>query len=286
MKKYKLFFIICLIYSILLCGCNSSSTDTITSETGKESDTSMSTPSLGTQTEEPKPDDYRVFFIGNSLISYGKQAEFLEDIAQSYGIQISVDQVTWGGATLRDYLEETFLPKKDVKPRMKQADIVVFQDFGGWRGEETIRCIRKLKKWCKKDARFYYYMYDGDYEEMVSEDYEQLKNLKLQCIPKGQLITALEDITYSYEELHLEGDFHPNNFNGYLAALVMNSVIFDKKCSDFPWDGLFGEKSEWLSFSTQQVIDALRGDSEEEKWEEFQRIGKIADDIIRESRSS
>lgn len=274
MKKYLLLFILCFTCGILFCGCSNSS------EEVNDTSTSTSTSPPKTQTAEPKPDDYKVFFIGNSLISYGKQAEFLEDIAQCYGIQISVDQITWGGARLRDYLNGTFLPKKDVKTRMKQADIIVFQDFGGWQGENTIEAIQKMEKWCKKDARFYYYMYDGDYEEMETSDYEQLKKLGLQFIPKGQLINALEDQTYSYEDLHLENDFHPNNFNGYLAALVMNSVIFEKKCIDFPQKGLFGEKIERLAYSIQEVKETLRGDSEKEKWEEFQRICNIADSII------
>lgn len=176
-------------------------------------------------------------------------------------------------------LPEAFWGKKEIKKRLKKADIVVFQDYGGWQGEETYKSIQKLKTWCKKNAEFYYYMYDGDDADMGTSDYQKLKKLGLKLIPKGQIIDALFEMSYTYEELHMENDFHPNNLNGYIAALVMNHIIFDEKCTDFPKEWFFGEKSERLAASYAQVIDGIHGNSEQEKWEELQKICKKADEL-------
>lgn len=225
------------------------------------------------------PVSRRVCFIGNSLIDYGSQAGFLEDIAWGFGQNIKVDQITWGGAYLRDYLRGTLLPKKEVRERLGQADIVVFQDYGGWRGNTTVRAIRKLEKWCRKDAKLYYYMYEDDNWEMSSSDYQTLKKLKLSFVPKGQMIELLYEFGYTYEDLHLEGDFHPNSLNGYLSALMMYAVLFQEKCVSLPREWFPTERSE----APRIYIDleqSFHGSTSEEKWDEFQRICQRMDEQI------
>lgn len=290
-KNYFLLFILSVTCCMLSWGCGKASQDSQTGRTPaagepKETAAPSPVPAASDEMNEPEPDDYRICFIGNSLIEFGAQARYLDDIALSYGRQVSVDQITCSGAFLRDYIIETYMSKKKVKEKLKKADIVVFQDYGGWQEEATIRSIAKLEKWCKKDAEFYYYMYDGDDSEMMPSDYGQLKELGIQCIPKGQVIDALlNEMSYSYESLHLQNDFHPNGFNGYVAALVMHGVIFDEKCEDFPKDWFFGDKTAQLMAPLKPVTENLHGNSEQEKWEEFQRICKKADELIRYTKS-
>lgn len=291
LNQNKIFFIILLTCCTLFFGCQNASPDSHADRSSaadeqKETAAPSFVPAAGTEAEEPKPDDYKICFIGNSLIDFGNQARYLDDIALTYGRQVSVDQITCGGAFLRDYIKETFMSKKEVKEKLEKADIVVFQDYGGWQGKETIQSITKLEKWCREDAMFYYYMYDQDDSEMVSSDYRQLRELGIQFIPKGQMIDALlYEMSYSYEALHLKNDFHPNGFNGYVAALVMHGVIFDEKCTDFPKDWFFGDKTAQLTASLKPVTDNLHGDSEQEKWEEFQRICQKADELILQAES-
>lgn len=243
-----------------------------------------STPVIIESASPSQQEEIKVCFIGNSLIQYGRQSNFLKDIAMSYGRKVSVDSLTWGGADLEDYIKGTYMSTDNVKKRLKRADIVVFQDYGGWQGDGTVWSIRKLEKWCKKDAEFYYYMYEEDDLEMDASSYRRLRELGIEFIPKGQMINALYEMSYSYEDLHLEGDFHPNNFNGYMSALIMYSTIFGDKCEEFPKEWFMGDKAKELSQSVDQIREKLHGSSQDEIWKEFNKICKKADQLVKKAR--
>lgn len=230
------------------------------------------------QVKNLPPASLRVCLVGNSLIEYGNQAAFLEDIAWGYGQNIKVDQFTWGGMYLRDYCGGRFLHKNKLKRKLKKADIVVFQDYGGWQGKSTVRSIKKLEKWCKKKAKFYYYMYEGDDYEMSPSDYRKLKQLKLSFIPKGQMIDSMYGFGYQYDELHVEGDFHPNSFDGYLSALLMHAVLFERKCVEFPREW-FPDQRPKAPRIYKGLVKYIHGDTKEERWEEFQRICRKLDEL-------
>lgn len=287
-KKYVMIFMISAICGMLFAGCRNNTKNTQKDKgfVGNMKE-EVSTPSAdsgnGIQTAVPQQEEIKICFIGNSLIDYGRQSYYLDDIALSYGRQVSVDKMVWGGSFLSDYLNGIYMSKKEVKKRLGKADIVVFQDYGGWQGDETVRSIKKLEKWCKKGARFYYYMYEDDNMEMDTSDYDRLKALGIEFIPKGQMMDALYDMSYSYEELHLEGDFHPNNFNGYMSALVMHGVIFGEECSDFPREWFLGERTAELSRPIDDIIEAIHGDSEDETWKEFMAICDKADELIKQA---
>lgn len=289
--KYKfLLFILTTICCLALAGCSKNGTDKKTdsgkpeegvNSTTKESDTPSPAPTTNNE-QETEQINTHVCFIGNSLIDYGNQSNFLIDLSAGFDRKITVDKITWGGAYLSDYVAGNFLNVDKLKSRLGKADIVVFQDYGGWQGTKTLKAIRKLTSWCKEDASFYYYMYDEDDVEMQNSDYQKLAKLGLKLIRKGQLIDALSDMSYTYEELHMENDFHPNILNGYMAALIMNSTIFGEKCTDLPKEWFFGEKDGRLATAYKQVLDGIHGDSEQEKWEEFQIICKKADQLIQD----
>lgn len=297
MKPKTLLLILCVICCISLTGCSShhktnsktqeknapaadTENDAMASSSAAETNGDAPLPSSAAETEESKPVDAHICFIGNSLIEYGNQAGFLVDLSAAFDRNITVDQITWGGSHLYEYAAGKYIDKDQLKQRLQRADIVVFQDYGGWQGEETWKAIRKLIKWCAEDADFYYYMYDEDENEMQAHEYKKLTKLGLKCIPKGQIIDALDNMSYTFDELHLEGDFHPNIFNGYMAALVMNGTIFGEKCTDLPKEWFFAKKKERLAAAYEEVHAGIHGESEEEKWEEFQKICQKADQFI------
>lgn len=289
MKKIRFLIVLLAICCIAMTGCGKTEQTRGTDlEVRKESappakeGESPLPASSATGKPETGQENTRVCFVGNSLIDCGNQANFFMDFAEGFGRKISVDKLTWGGARLSDYAAGGFVGKKEIKKRLKGVDIVVFQDYGGWQGMETLKALRKLVAWCKKDAAFYYYMYDGDDEEMRASDYQKLKELNIGLIPKGQMIDALLGMSYTYEELHLENDFHPNNLNGYMAVLVMNGTIFQEKSTKLPKEWFFGEKEGRLAAAYAQVLDGIHGDSDEEKWEEFQKICKKADMLVQD----
>lgn len=292
MKTKFLLFILSAIYCLALAGCTQNGTDKkaglgkqgeSVSLTAKESNTHLPAPTANMERETEQMNTH-VCFIGNSLIDYGNQSNFLIDLSAGFDRKITVDKITWGGAYLSDYVAGNFLNVDKLKTRLGKADIVVFQDYGGWQGTKTLKAIRKLTSWCKENASFYYYMYDEDDTEMQTSDYRKLTELGMEFIPKGQLIDVLSEMSYTYEELHMENDFHPNILNGYMAALVMNSTIFGEKCTDFPKEWFFGEKEGRLEAAYEQVLDGIHGDSEQEKWEEFQMICKKADQLIQDMK--
>ncbi|MDE6852622.1 MAG: hypothetical protein K2J67_09080, partial [Lachnospiraceae bacterium] len=115
-----------------------------------------------------------------------------------------------------------------------------------------------------------------------TSDYKTLTGLGMALIPKGQIIDVLFEMSYTYEDLHLENDFHPNLLNGYFAALVMNSTIFDVNCTELSKEWFFEEKEGRLATAYTQVLDGIHGDSEQEKWEEIQKICTEADKLVQE----
>lgn len=235
------------------------------------------------KSKKTKQKNCRVCLVGNSLIQYGSQAGFLQDIAKGYGRDITVDQLTWGGVYLKDYAKATGSNKKEVKYHLKKADIVVFQDYGGWQNKKTTNAIRKLEKWCRKNAQFYYYMYDYDHYEINDAGYQTLSSLNISLIPKGRMIEKMRlDNFFLDQELRLEGDYHPNSLNGYLSALMMYAVIFDEKCTDFPqkWFPCYRTK---LPRTYVILEDSFHGNTKKEKWEEFQKICQTMDEIISET---
>ena len=254
---------------IALAGCTGNRTDKkmdlktqeeSAHSTEKESD--VPTPTIAAiEEQKTEQDSTQICFIGNSLIDYGNQSNFLIDLAAGFGRKISVDKITWGGARLSDYVTGTFIDKKTLKKRLNKADIVVFQDYGGWLGAETLKSIRKLIAWCKDGAAFYYYMYDGDDTRMQASDYKKLGKLGMKLIPKGQMIDALSNMSYTYEDLHLENDFHPNILNGYMAALVMNSTIFDLKCTELSEEWFFEDKEGRLWMASMGIRNRKNGKS-------------------------
>lgn len=281
MRKKLISSIVCVACCMSLISCNSKNTQTDISSDVSSASESPSPSAIPSEVQQIlDQEEIRVCLIGNSLIDYGCQPGYLDDIALSYGRNLFVDQITWGGAWLEDYLDGTYMKKKDVKERLSAADIVVFQDYGGWQDEITFHAIKKLQKWCKEDASFYYYMYEDDNREMKASDYKKLKKQGLEMIPKGQLMDALYEMGYSYEELHLEGDFHPNYFNGYVSALLMHSVMFEEKCAEFPREWLLGEYTAYLSKPLDVAMEGFHSKTEDEIWEEFGAICKKADELI------
>ncbi len=281
-KRYEkiLSSILCITCCGLLASCNDTSSHIDSSSVVNENESTASSPVLKMSEKILAQEEIKVCFIGNSLIDYGLQSSYLDDIAMSYGRNLKVDKITWGGSWLSDYLDGSLLPKKEVKKRLGQAEIVVFQDYGGWQGNTTTNAIKKLKRWCKDNASLYYYMYEEDNLEMEASDYKKLDKLGLDLIPKGQLIDAMYEMGYTYEELHLEADIHPNTFNGYISALVMHNALFDEKCVDFPKEWFSGENAQELSNSLDDIKESLHGESEEEDWEELLKICAKADELV------
>lgn len=85
----------------------------------------------GSETEHAQPlpsrvaDTIRVLFIGNSYTYFNNLPEVLETIAADAGVMIDADMHARGGATLRDHLADTTLPRRLQETRW---DVVIIQE--------------------------------------------------------------------------------------------------------------------------------------------------------------
>lgn len=293
MKKRKHFVVVCsVVLCVLLLNCLPQNPGQRIDELFTESGDTEALAKIRekSQVKNLPPVSHRVCFIGNSLIESGSQPEFLEDIAWGYGQNIKVDRMTYGGAYLSNYCDKqfmsrTFVNKNIVKQKLKKADIVVFQDYAGWQGEKTVSAIKKLKKYCKRKAKLYFYIYEDTFYELSASDYKKLRELKLSFIPKGQMINSMYGLKYLYGDLHVEGDYHPNAYNGYLSALLMHAILFEKKCVDFPREW-FPDCRPKAPYMYQGLTKSIHGKKRDKKWEEFQRICRKLDELAAQTEEN
>lgn len=84
----------------------------------------------------------------------------------------------------------------------------------------------------KKSARSYYYM--TEFDDREGELVKKLKKRGVGIIQAESAIESLYGMGYNYEDLHEPNDYHPNEYNGYTASILMYAKIFNKKCTGYP----------------------------------------------------
>lgn len=184
-----------------------------------------------TQVAQAKKKTYKVTIVGNSLVRTGSQKKYLKEIAKLYGTDIKVyDQIN-DGYELSDHVLDAKTNTYNICKQLKKSDIVIFQEYGT-RYDTTYKDIVKLQKYMKKSARSYYYM--TEFDVPGGDLIRKLSKRGVKIIEAESAVQSLQEFGYMYEELHQPGDYHPNEFNGYTAALLMYTQIFDKKCTAYP----------------------------------------------------
>lgn len=185
----------------------------------------------GVQAVQAKKKTYTVTIVGNSLMGNGSQKKYFKQIAKLYGTNIKVyDQIN-NGYQLSDHVLDAKFNEYNIRKQLKKSDIVIFQEYGT-RYETTYKDILKLQKYMKKSARSYYYQ--TEFDVPGGELIQKLTKHGVKIIRAEAAIRRLQDLGYMYEELHEPGDYHPNQYNGYTAAILMYTQIFGKKCTGYP----------------------------------------------------
>lgn len=165
-----------------------------------------------------------VFFIGNSFTyTFDIPAKF-KNIAKTQGVELEIYVKAEPGNRLSKHLEE--LPS--YSDYIKNADIVVLQDHGGFIGPETVPHIPKIQALFNKNVKFYYYPFIA-----TSNFYKQFDIKNIIFVPTGDIFDELTKV-YSSETFIV--NYHNNDLCSYIFANAIYCVIFDADCTDFPYE--------------------------------------------------
>jgi len=129
----------------------------------------------------------------------------------------------------------------------------------------------------KAGTKFYILMteYDIDYQTPTV-----LKSVSgLTYIPAGVAHNMMLERGYAvYDDLHMPGDYHPNNTYAYLTALSSYRVMFNENCNNVPMkdfefikkENVPGsnntQKEQFIERMKECVEDALKVDLLKMKW--------------------
>ena len=185
----------------------------------------------GTQNVDAKKRTYKITVVGNSLMRTGSQLKYFKQIAKLYNTDVKIYNQVTDGAGIIDHVIDAKYDDNNIRKQLKKSDIVIFQEYGT-EYETTYEDIVKLQKYMKKSARSYYYMTEFDGSD--SALYQKLQKRGVKFIYAETLIGELYGLGYSYDDLHNSGDYHPNENNGYTAAILMFNTIFNTKCTSYP----------------------------------------------------
>lgn len=206
-----------------------------------------------------------VVMIGNSLLEKGDVAKRFLNISENMGYSVKVDGEYFMGKSI--FEEAIYINQVEgydfIQEELAEADIVIFQEYGG-AYDTTLEDIKGLvEKYCKNDVEIYYITTEYDYRSTY------LKKLDENNIHVLLMVDFLNEVLteYDYEYFHL-GDGHPNELSGYFSSLFIFSKLYKVNATDVSVD-----KMDDYSY------ELLPGDTAEEKEENYNKLAKIIDNI-------
>jgi hypothetical protein len=243
------------------CGKNVNSPGTSESDISSDGKTDMS--SKGKNKNDPEimkkydvngDGKLMVFFIGNSFTySFDIPAKF-KKIAKTQGIDLGVYVRAEPGYKLSVHLTE--LP--DYPDYIKNADIVILQDYGGF-WADTDKLIPQIQALFDKKVMFYYYPY-----VVPSRVYNSVEIENITFVPTGDIFNEL---LKEYSKDNFIANDHNNDLCSYIFANAIYSVIFNADCTDFPYKSVI-------------TTTYLQGETNEEKENNLLEYRKIVMKVI------
>lgn len=101
-------------------------------------------------------DTSNILFIGNSQLSYNDSPKEFSSIASENGKNVTVNNMYIDGSGLEQHCEAIRNNENDQQEMLKQADVVVLQDY--WLNCQSEKYINEIKGYCKKDVKMYFYL--------------------------------------------------------------------------------------------------------------------------------
>lgn len=174
-----------------------------------------------------------IVLVGNSLTYAGGIPMFLSHISTYSHINVNIIDLSKSGYSLRDHIN--IMNSGDYDLAFQKAQIVIFQEYGSTR-LKTAANLKILMNRVNSKAKIYFLLTEFD----ISCDREsELSGMSgFTYIPSGYVLNNLLSKGYQYEQFHLAVDLHPNTLYGYIAALTIYSVLFQKPIDDIPYSDI------------------------------------------------
>lgn len=169
-----------------------------------------------------------ILCLGNSLIYRGEllqQYELLDKESNMFHIT----NQTKSGYTLDQHLADLSRESGDA---LGKYAIVILQEHGNPQ-LDTAGTVKKIMALFKSGTKFYYLVTEYDIKKGLAD----LAGIEgLAYIPSGYAHNLLLQDGFTYTQLHMDNDYHPNKLYGYVGALAMYSILTGKSCEGMPCD--------------------------------------------------
>ena len=206
-----------------------------------------------------------VVLIGNSLMMSNNMYDNLKYMSEVYSYNFEMHTLCGYEATISDSLAK--LSNEKLAEMMRDAEVVVFQEYGH-ADDTTYEDIYKILEYCSEDVEAYYYTTVFDFDEVLIEKIAEDERIHL--VPSNALIQYVTRYGYfTSDDLTVEGDFHPNETDGYLVSLILFAEITGEKCVDYP-----------NKYTNDRLMMCMPGDNVGAQIKAFNDIYSKADDMI------
>ncbi len=221
--------------------------------------------------------DYNILFIGNSFTFYNDMPTMVMDIGLSNDLDIRVEQISYGGYDLSDYIEDSSDDLQEVIDKLgeREWDYVILQEHSSkpyYDKEEFLSSVDTLSQIIKDNGAevilFSTWSYrDGssklsstgltytEFYNALTSAYEEAAELSNTSIaPVG---TAFYNLTMEQPEINLlvSDDFHPRVEGSYVTAYIFYTQIFgEENNNEYTPSGL---SNETLIILREYAVEAL-----------------------------
>lgn len=220
-----------------------------------------------------------IVFIGNSLTNCGGMPSHLRRIGNG---RYNVTNACIDGATLQTHIDRISDEKYYHRKALSEADIVVFQEFGGYsdKVDELLNGLMKLcKEICKSDTKYYFMMFEFfvkyPEEGLREECLSILSKYGIEPLPLGEITPYIRDTYFSESEFVLADGYHPTQLQGNMMAMAFIIIEEDESRTDGNWAG-----------SGSLLNQTYPDKSEAEINEEMKKIQKDAYDHYQKVKSN
>ncbi len=254
----------------------SSETVSEQSTSSEEESSSASEPSTEPTSEPSEQSDVKnIIFIGNSLTNCGKMPEHLERIGKG---RYNVTNACIDGSELKTHIERFSDEEYYYREALSEADIVVFQEFGGYMDELTEEALKELVKMCREicgpDTKYYFMMFEffGRYPDIREECLDMLSECGVEPLPIGEIISYVRDTYFSEDQFILSDGLHPTQLQGNIMAMAFIIIEEDESCTDGDWAGSDSKLNRTYPDKTEDEINEEMKKIQKDAYNRYQKV--------------
>lgn len=186
----------------------------------------------------PTDRNIKIMFSGNSLLGAPKVDKHFEELVERY--QLNVDEVIreiFYGESIQYQLSLIDDDNWDfVKEDYENADVIIFQEYGGFY-EQTYENIKELvDNYCKEDVVVYYYTTQYDYHDTYLK--KMAEDESIHVLDFGTLFNRLDSSASPTFGYLYQSDGHPNELAGFIAAGYIYTQLYKTDFTDYPYEEL------------------------------------------------